>query len=68
MLVDRELDMMSPLIYNFYYFPLLMEVFRTEYDEASGKLTIKEEEKETELELENKIFAKYKNMHIYKGF
>lgn len=67
-LADRELDIASPLIYNFHYFPLLTEVLATEYDESSGKLKIREEEKETELELENKVFEKYRNMHIYKGF
>lgn len=37
------MDILSPLVTNFYYYPLLFDILKAEHDEQNGKLIIKEE-------------------------
>ena len=66
--MDREIDMVSPLVYSFYYFPLVMDVLPMHYDHQSCKVTHKREEKEEEMNLDERILSNHKNMHIYRAF
>lgn len=63
LLVDRKLDLISPLIRNFYYITIISELFKIDYMSSEIKL----KEKPIKLNLEDPVFKEYKNLYIGKA-
>ena len=67
-IADRDCDILSPLVRNFYYLPLLMDVFNMK-EPPDRKITIISNKiQPTVMEVDDKIFNQYKNMIINEVF
>lgn len=63
MLVDRKIDLISPLVRNFYYVTMLSELMHIDYNHKD--VTLKEG-KTVKLNFDDPIFNQYRNQHISK--
>ena len=63
LVVDRRIDLVSPLVRNFYYLNMISDVFRTDFDHQ--EISLRNGAK-IKLSLEDPILSKYKNLHISK--
>ena len=67
-IADREVDNLSPLVRNFHYKPLLMDVFEIK-DPPDHKIRIISKKiQPTVFEVDDRIFCKYKNTFINEVF
>ena len=64
LLMDRKMDMVSPLVRNFTYFSVISDLFKVDYEEREVKLR---EGKPVTLNFEDEIFSQYKTMMISKA-
>lgn len=67
-LVDREIDMLSPLVHSNCYFPYLVDEKKGEFNLQKAKLEIPYKEEKIEQTLDHKIFSVYKNMAFARAF
>lgn len=63
MLVDRKIDLISPLVRNFYYVTMLSELMHIDYNHKDVNL---KEGKTVKLNFDDPIFNQYRNQHISK--
>lgn len=62
-LVDRTMDLVSPLVSNFYYLNLISDIFRINYHH--NEILLRNSNK-IKLNFDDPIFRDYKNLHIAK--
>ena len=57
------MDLVSPLVMNFYYLNMISDIFQVDYKDKTVEL---KEGKKITLNFEDSIFLDYKNKHISK--
>ena len=64
LLVDRKIDLISPIVRNFYYLTMLSDAYNIDYQHK--KIPWKEG-KDFDISFDDAIFCEYKNLHISKA-
>ena len=54
LLADRKIDLVSPIVRNFFYFTMISEVFNVDYEHR--KIKTRQEDKVIELSFDDTIF------------
>lgn len=63
LLVDRKIDIVSPLVNNFYYLNMISDIFRIDFEHKDIAL---KQGRTIKLNFEDSIFMDYKSLHISK--
>ena len=63
LLVDRKIDIVSPLVSNFYYLNMISDIFRIDFEHRDIVL---KQGRTIKLNFEDSIFMDYKSLHISK--
>ena len=66
-IVDRQIDMLSPLVRSFYYGPLSMDLFNIKEKSPDLKI-ISTKIQPNCVNVDDPIWKKYSKMHIYDAF
>lgn len=61
---DRAIDWVSPMVRNFYYLPMIADLFNITDFKHMKILNLNKDLQEAQIQHDDKVFSEYKNKHV----